>query len=71
MQTVCTKRRITSDRIIVLSSPCPNLFASAIEHILKMVSTDEKMAAYRSNFIKSAVEAGALKFGSFTLKSGR
>jgi hypothetical protein len=32
---------------------------------------DAKMDEYRVDFIKSAFDAGALKFGSFTLKSGR
>ena len=32
---------------------------------------DDKMDEYRVEFIKCALDAGALKFGSFTLKSGR
>lgn len=36
-----------------------------------MAADDQKLSAYRDEFIASAVEAGALKFGSFTLKSGR
>lgn len=37
----------------------------------EMSINDTEMAAYRAEFIRSAVEAGALKFGSFELKSGR
>ncbi|KAF8318710.1 orotate phosphoribosyltransferase [Clavulina sp. PMI_390] len=36
-----------------------------------MTSTADKISVYRNEFIKSAIDAGALKFGSFTLKSGR
>jgi len=41
------------------------------DSVLQTTLHDDALERYRSEFISSALSIGALKFGSFVLKSGR